>query len=76
MNPYSLTKLVGSFEAPSGNNTIPQNYMYDIRDQRRFYSFTRADNDLSSITQVASPTVTQIIEWSNKDIWGRTPYSF
>ena len=75
MNPYSLTKLVGSFEAPSGANDNPQNFMYDVRDSRRFYSYT-SDGTTQSITQVASPTVTQIIEWSNKDIWGRTPYSY
>jgi hypothetical protein len=49
--------------------------MYDVRDSRRFYSYT-SDGTTQSITQVASPTVTQIIEWSNKDIWGRTPYSY
>lgn len=84
MNPYSLTKLVGSFEAPSGaNDNPPYNYMYDIRDTRRFYSFTvdapnggDASRMRDSITQVASPTVTHIIEWSNKDVWGRTPYSY
>lgn len=75
MNPYSLTKLVGSFEAPASANDNPQNFMYDIRDSRRFYSYT-GNNTPETITQVASPTVTHIIEWSNKDLWGRTPYSY
>lgn len=75
MNPYSLTKLVGSFEAPTSADDNPQNFMYDIRDSRRFYSYTGTGTP-DTITQVASPTVTHIIEWSNKDIWGRTPYSY
>ena len=70
VNPYSLTKLMGGLEL-EGNNII--NYMYDIRDQRRFYGL--AVNDDSPLT-VSNPTVTQLIKWSNADQWGRTPYSF
>ena len=73
MNPYSLTKLMGSFELSQGRDGLPQNYMYDIRDTRRFYGIS---DDDQSVTQVSSPTVTHIIEWANKDIWGRTPYSY
>jgi len=36
VNPYSLTKLVGGIKVTGGNKV--ENYMYDIRDQRRFYS--------------------------------------
>lgn len=70
MNPYSLTKLVGGLNI-SGNTVT--NYMYDIRDQRRFYSMQEGNENL---TQVSNPTVTQLIKWSNADMWGRTPYSF
>ena len=76
MNPYSLTRLVGSFDNPSSRTDVPTNYMYDIRDSRRFYGLTSGGLWGSDMTQVASPTVTHIIEWSNKDMWGRTPYSF
>jgi hypothetical protein len=49
------------------------NYMFDIRDKRRFYGIAVEGNDVHA---VHNPTVTQLIEWSNKDLWGRTPYSF
>jgi len=44
MNPYSLTKLVGGLTI-SGNNIT--NYMYDIRDQRRFYSMQEGNENLT-----------------------------
>lgn len=69
MNPYSLTRLTGGF---SQEGQI--NYMYDIRDRRRFYGMSVADTD--DVLAVSNPTVTQIIEWGNSDAWGRTPYSF
>lgn len=71
VNPYSLTKLVGGIKVTGG--TKVENYMYDIRDQRRFYSVSDNNNDVLAIS---NPTVTQLINWSNTDQWGRTPYSF
>jgi hypothetical protein len=74
MNPYSLTKLVGSLDIDGSTGTATNNYMYDIRDQRRFYGISvDADTDWLS---VSDPTVSNIIKWSNADIWGRTPYSY
>lgn len=71
INPYSLTKLVGGIKVVGG--TKVENYMYDIRDQRRFYSISGNTDDVLAIS---NPTVTQLINWSNSDKWGRTPYSF
>lgn len=70
VNPYSLTKLVGGLTVTGDKNLI--NYMYDIRDQRRFYAIQEGEN----LTAVSNPTITQLIKWSNSDLWGRTPYSF
>lgn len=73
MNPYSLTKLVGSLELDSPGN-VTKNYMYDVRDQRRFYGLS-VDADSDFLT-VSDPTVSNIIKWSNADRWGRTPYTY
>ena len=70
MNPYSLTKLVGGLDI-NGNNV--ENYMYDIRDQRRFYAM---QNTNDNFTAISNPTITELIKWSNADQWGRTPYTF
>ena len=77
VNPYTLTKLCGALTI--GNDTtngvnVTENRLYDIRDTRRFYDNTvNKDGDFTS---VSNPTTTNIITWSNKDPWGRTPYSF
>lgn len=72
MNNYSLTSLVGGLTPVPGSGII--NYMYDVRDRRRFYGISGADaNDVLS---VSNPSVTQIIQWANADKWGRTPYTF
>lgn len=73
MNPYSLTKLVGSLEL-DGPGSVTKNYMYDVRDQRRFYGLS-VDSDTDFLT-VSDPTVSNIIKWSNADRWGRTPYTY
>lgn len=60
------------------------NRFYDIRDQRRFYDITKMDSDgtlihddgTSNPLDINNPTTTNIITWSNQDLWGRTPYSF
>ena len=70
MNPYSLTKLVGGL---SIHGNTAENYMYDIRDHRRFYAM---QNSNDNFTAISNPTVTELIKWSNADQWGRTPYSF
>ena len=70
MNPYSLTKLVGGLVI---NGKTVENYMYDIRDQRRFYAM---QNTNDNFTAISNPTVTDLIRWSNADQWGRTPYTF
>lgn len=73
VNSYTLTRLIGGLRG-SGPESF-QNHMYDIRDYKRFYDkgIIDDDTDFSSIT---NPTTTNIIEWSNKDNWGRTPYKF
>lgn len=74
MNPYSITKLVGGLGSVSPGKKAGNNYMYDIRDQRRFYDIY---NDGESGTlSISEPTTTNIVLWSNRDKWGRTPYSF
>ena len=88
MNPYAITRLYGALggvslvaggkdqdsQNKSSEITVKTNRMFDIRDQRRFYDLVvSTDQDFLSITQ---PTTSNIIEWSNKDKWGRTPYSF
>jgi hypothetical protein len=74
MNPYSITKLVGSLDINGSDGTATNNYMYDIRDQRRFYGLS-VDSNNDYLT-VSDPTVSNIIRWSNADKWGRTPYSY
>lgn len=80
IHPFSLTKLMGGVMMEGSESSLtPINYMYDIRDRRRFYAMStndpnkRSDNDVLSIS---NPSVTQLIQWSNADAWGRTPYSF
>ena len=78
MNPYCVTRLVGGL---TGIANDWHSHMYDVRDRKRFYdnagfgggSIVETDDDFVSIT---NPTTTNIITWSNKDRWGRTPYSF
>lgn len=71
VNPYTITKLCGGLELSGGN---VKNYMYDIRDQRRFYAVH--GNSSNDVLSISNPTVTELINWSNSDLWGRTPYSF
>ena len=79
MNPYCVTRLIGGLV-----NTGPkqfQTHMYDIRDTKRFYDSAGAQNgsiveDESDFVSITNPTTTNIITWSNKDKWGRTPLSF
>ena len=49
--------------------------MYDVRDRRRFYGDV-IDTNTQDVLTVNNPTTTNIITWSNKDHWGRTPYYF
>ena len=78
MSPYCVTRLVGGLTGDNKNFTT---HMYDVRDQKRFYdhagfgngNIVETSDDFVSIT---NPTTTNIITWSNKDRWGRTPYSF
>lgn len=74
MNPYSITKLMGGISGVvPGESAI--NYMYDIRDRRRFYDLTVDQGKNDPIT-ISNPSTTNIIRWSNQDKWGRTPYSY
>lgn len=73
MSPYSLTKLVGSLELGAPGE-ITKNYMYDVRDQRRFYGMSVDSNN--DFLTVSDPSISNIIKWSNADKWGRTPYTF
>ena len=80
MNPYSVTRLVGGLTMNDANSANMHSNMYDIRDNKRFYD--RGINgepiveDTEDFSSINNPTVTNIIAWSNKDKWGRTPYSF
>lgn len=73
VNSYTLTRLIGGLRGSGPQNF--SNHMYDIRDTKRFYDkdIVEDGDDFSSIN---NPTTTNIIEWSNKDLWGRTPYKF
>jgi hypothetical protein len=77
VNPYTLTKLCGGLILTSKDRNAErtiENRLYDIRDQRRFYDKSvETQDDVLSIT---NPTTTNIITYSNKDPWGRTPYFF
>lgn len=78
MNPYCVTRLVGGL-GKTGDKF--RSYMYDVRDQKRFFDNQpeakgNIVNDEYDFTSILNPTVTNIIAWSNKDKWGRTPYSF
>lgn len=77
INPYTLTQLCGSLVVgnASKNGGHFENYMYDVRDQRRFYGDVIEANT-RDILSVNNPSTTNIITWSNKDHWGRTPYYF
>lgn len=81
VNPYCVTRLCGGL---SGNpNSGFSTHMYDIRDVKRFYDNNNDGTNPGGIvakaedfTSINNPTTTNIITWSNKDSWGRTPYSF
>lgn len=83
VNPYCVTKLVGglSFTDTTSKNTMQTN-MYDIRDRKRFYDTASSITgdaiveDPYDTVSINNPTTTNIIAWSNKDHWGRTPYCF
>lgn len=79
MNPYSITRLVGSLDDLVLNDDkrtirVGTNRMIDIRDQRRFYD--EAVEEGNSPLFVSEPTTSNIIRYSNADKWGRTPYAF
>lgn len=82
MNPYTVTKLVGGLTNAGTNDSTMQSHMYDIRDNKRFYDNAGSVKgesiveDGDDITSINNPTTTNIITWSNKDAWGRTPYSY
>lgn len=87
MNPYCVTRLVGgltqvsAYDASNGKSASLRSNLYDIRDTKRFYDnvgegrggIIQTPDDMTSIN---NPTTTNIIAWSNKDKFGRTPYSF
>lgn len=73
MNPYSLTRLMGSLDINKESDMM--NYMYDIRDRRRFYDVGNMKSS-ENVHIPSNPTLTELINWSNSDHWGRTPYSF
>ena len=81
VNPYTLTKLCGGLVKVKSNSTEKnsddiqvENHMYDIRNSRRFYGDIMEKG--GDVLTVSNPTTTNIITWSNKDKWGRTPYYF
>ena len=79
MNPYCVTTLVGSLSGSpeSGFST----HLYDIRDSKRFYEGGSNGSgytieQINDIVSINNPTISNIVKCSNKDKWGRTPYSF
>lgn len=79
MNSYTFTRLVGSLDVEKdGSNTdtvrLKENRMFDVRDKKRFYDVNIYESD--DVTSVLAPTTTNIIQLSNADRWGRTPYKF
>lgn len=77
MNPYSAIRLYGALELTDrgGNRVVNENYMIDRQRRRKFYDVASADNDETK-TMASVPSTTNIIRWSTKDEWGRTPYRF
>lgn len=75
VNPYTLTKLCGGLTTNGQDDSLQvENHLYDVRDKRRFYDRSvEVDDDVLSIS---NPTTTNIITYSNRDPWGRTPYYF
>ena len=75
VNPYTLTKLCGGLSTTGQDESLQvENHLYDVRDKRRFYDRSvQAEDDILSIS---NPTTTNIITYSNRDPWGRTPYYF
>lgn len=75
VNPYTLTKLCGGLTTNGQDDSLQvENHLYDVRDKRRFYDRSvEVDDDILSIS---NPTTTNIITYSNRDPWGRTPYYF
>lgn len=90
MNPYSITLLAGGLAVnptiseagnkASFNSAAHPNLYVDIRDQRRFYDLSvvtsNSEDDIKDVLSVSAPTTTNIIKFSSRDHWGRTPYSF
>lgn len=90
MNPYSITLLAGglavnptcveSENRVSFSGSAHPNLYVDIRDQRRFYDLSvvteDAENNMKDVLSVSNPTTTNIIKFSSRDKWGRTPYAF
>lgn len=79
INPYCVTRLVGGITNVNSDNK--EVHMYDIRDTKRFYDTANVKGDSivmnpDDFTSINNPTTSNIINWSNKDQWGRTPYSF
>lgn len=81
INHYALTTLCGGL---SGTRGKFKTHLYDIRNRRRFYDVSFSGNNTigkmvetsDDYLSINNPTTTNIIRWSNKDKWGRTPYSF
>lgn len=55
MNAFTLTKLVGGLNVNIGGKKI-DNYMFDIRDQRRFYDMSNSSRK-EDIHATSCPTV-------------------
>lgn len=80
VNPYTLTKLCGGLtKTGDQNNASFDNHMYDVRDNRRFYDMSvtgKQGSNHQDVLSINNPTTTNIITYSNRDPWGRTPYYF
>lgn len=75
VNPYTLTKLCGGLTTTGTDDSLQvENHLYDVRDKRRFYDKSVAPDD--DMLSISNPTTTNIITYSNRDPWGRTPYYF
>lgn len=65
INAYSLVKLYGS---QGGQDLV------DRKDQRRWYEVNTTQESLQAYS--LNPTTTSIINWGEKDPFGRTPYHY
>ncbi len=65
INTYSITRLYGS----KGGE-----FLLDQKGERAWYEIDQSQNDTLAFSK--NPNLSTIIDWGNKDPYGRTPYHF